>query len=220
MSLEERFIGSDILYTYNVVGTDCNNFIHQLERITVRKQFTDTVYVHDGSFVAVIDRGLDFMLADFFSQLAGKLVVDRMSRTGCDDTSFDWFSCQCQVTNDIQQFVTCRFIGPYQRNMVDISQVGSIHVRNSHYVSQFVKVILCHLFFVDNNGIVQVTSFDQACIQQRLDFTHKHKGACRCYFRWEVLHIFQCRILIGQNLGVIGNQCVYTKFIVWKNDDG
>ena len=91
----------------------------------MRKQFADAVDIHDGSFVAVIGRSLYFVKFDFFAYLAGKLVVDRMSRTGCDDTSFVLVFLSVPVANDIQQFVTCRFIGPYQRNMVDISQVAA-----------------------------------------------------------------------------------------------
>ena len=37
MSLEERLVGGNILDTYDIVGTNFNYFIYQLERITVRQ---------------------------------------------------------------------------------------------------------------------------------------------------------------------------------------
>ena len=45
------------------------------------------------------------MKFDFFAYLAGKLVVDGVPRTGGDDASLDGFAYQCQVADDIQQFV-------------------------------------------------------------------------------------------------------------------
>ena len=71
----------------------------------MRKQFADAVDIHDGSFVAVIGRSLYFVKFDFFAYLAGKFVVDGMPRTGGDDASLDGFAYQCQVADDIQQFV-------------------------------------------------------------------------------------------------------------------
>ena len=46
MSLEERFVGSYVLDTYNVVGTYFYDFVHQLHRVTVRQKFSDAVYIH------------------------------------------------------------------------------------------------------------------------------------------------------------------------------
>mgnify|MGYP007019705228 CR=1 FL=1 len=102
MSLEERFVGCYIFHTDNVVRADGNDFVHQLERITVREQLANAVYVHDGGFIAVIGWGLYFVKFDFFAYLAGKLVINGVPRTGGNDTAFDGLAYQCQVTDDIQ----------------------------------------------------------------------------------------------------------------------
>ena len=102
------------------------------------------------------------MQFDFFAYLACKLIIDCVSRACCDDASLDGFAYKGKVANDIQQLMTCRFVVPYQRNVIDITQLGGIHVGNTHYVSQFVIIVLAHFFFVDDNGIVQITAFNQA----------------------------------------------------------
>ena len=102
MTLKEGFIGSDILDSYNIVGTNFNHFIYQLEWIPVRKQFADAVYIHDRRFIAVVYGSLYFVQTDFFAHLTGKLVVDRMSRTSCNDAAFDGFTDKGKVTDDIE----------------------------------------------------------------------------------------------------------------------
>ena len=92
MSLEERLVGGNILDTYDIVGTNFNYFIYQLERITVRQKFTDAVYIHYRFAVTIISRCLNFVQADFFPHLTGKLIVDCVSGTGGDDTAFDRFT--------------------------------------------------------------------------------------------------------------------------------
>ena len=82
------------------------------------------------------------MGTDFAAQLTGKLVVHRMSRFRGDDTSFERASCQSQVTNDVKQFVACRFILPYERFRVEESQLGCVHVGHTQLVCQFVKAFL------------------------------------------------------------------------------
>lgn len=81
-----------------------------------------------GASLQLWDESLYFVKFDFFAYLAGKLVVDGVPRTGGDDASLDGFAYQCQVADDIQQFVAGRFVVPYQGNMVDVAQFGGVHV--------------------------------------------------------------------------------------------
>ena len=53
------------------------------------------------------------MQADFLTHLAGKLIVDGMSRTRGDDTPLDGLADQGQVADYVQQFVAGAFVGPY-----------------------------------------------------------------------------------------------------------
>ena len=131
----------------------------------MRQQFADTVYIHDGFAVTVVSRSLYIVQADFLTHLAGELVINGMSRTGSDDTSLDGFAYQSQVTDYVEQFVTGTFIGPYQWFVVDVTQLFSIHVGNSHHISQLVKVFLRHFAFVDYDSIVQIPPLDKAGLQ-------------------------------------------------------
>ena len=186
----------------------------------MRKQFADAVDIHDGSFVAVIGRSLYFVKFDFFAYLAGKLVVDGVPRTGGDDASLDGFAYQCQVADDIQQFVAGRFVVPYQGNMVDVAQFGGVHVGNPHDVCQLVVVFLAHLFFVDYDGVVQIASLNQSGTQQWFYFADEYKGTRGSYLGGEFSHVFQCGELIGQYFRLIRDQCIHTEIFVRKNNDG
>ena len=75
-----------------VLENNFNYFIYQLERITVRQKFTDAVYIHYRFAATIISRCLNFVQADFFPHLTGKLIVDCVSGTGGDDTAFDRFT--------------------------------------------------------------------------------------------------------------------------------
>ena len=65
---------------------------------------------------------------------------------------------------------------PYQRLVLDIAQVGGIHVGDAQHVGQLVKVLLRHLTLVDHDGIVQTSALDEIGVEQRLDIAHKDKG--------------------------------------------
>lgn len=58
MSLEERFVGCYVFHTYDIILAQLDDFVDQQERVTVRKQFADTVDIHDRFSIRVIDRSL------------------------------------------------------------------------------------------------------------------------------------------------------------------
>ena len=52
------------------------------------------------------------MLTDFLSHQAGKLVVDGMSWTSGDDSSFDGLTDESHITDDIKQLMASTFVVP------------------------------------------------------------------------------------------------------------
>ena len=218
--LEERLVGSDILHAYNIIGTYFNHLVYQLEWVTVWQQFADTVYVHDGFAVTVVSRSLYIMQADFLTHLAGELVINGMSRTCSDDTSLDRFAYQSQVTDYVEQFMTGTFIGPYQRFVVDITQLLGIHVGNSHHIGQLIEVFLRHFSFVDNDGIVQITAFDKTGLQQWFDLAYEYECTAAGYFISEFRHILQRCKLIGNDGRVVRYQYIQTEVLVGQHDNG
>ena len=94
------------------------------------------------------------MLTDFLAHQSGKLVVHRMSWTCSNNPSLNRTADKGHIADDIKQFVTGTFIVPYQRLVLDIPQVGSVHMRYSQHISQLVKILLRHLALVDHDGVV------------------------------------------------------------------
>ncbi len=139
------------------------------------------------------------MQANFFAHLTCEFIIDGVSGTRSNDSSFNGFTDQSKIADDIQQFMAGTFVGPYQRFVVNVSQQLGIHVRDSHDVGQLVIVFLGHFTFVDNDGIVQIATLDESGRQQWLDFTDKYKGTAGGNFIFELLHILQCGKLVGDD---------------------
>ena len=125
-----------------------------------------------------------------------------MSGTGSDDTPFDGLADQCHVTDNIEQFVACRFIFPYQRFVVQISFFCGIVMGNSDTVSQLVQFLLGHLVLINHDRVVQVSAFDETGGHQLFYFTNKNESTARGDFRFEILHVVQSGKLAGKNFGI------------------
>ena len=113
MTLEEGLVCRDIFHADNVIASDLNDLINQKERIAVGQELTDTVDVHHGLAIGVIDGCLHLVLLDVLTDHACELIVDLMSWTGSDDASTDRFANQGNVANHIQQLVARRLVVEY-----------------------------------------------------------------------------------------------------------
>ena len=82
------------------------------------------------------------MQANFLPHLTRKLIVDGVTGAGSNDATFNRFTNQCKITDNVQQFVTGTLIRPNQWFVIDVPQLIRIHVRNTHYISQFVIAFL------------------------------------------------------------------------------
>ena len=120
-----------------------------------------------------------------------ELVVYRMSRAGGNDASFEGFAYKGQVADEVEQFVTCRFVGPHQRFVVQVAHFGGIAMFHLHHVGQAVELGLRHLLLVDDDGVVEVASLDEASRKQRLNLANEYERAAGCDFRGEIGHVVQ-----------------------------
>ena len=177
MSLEESLVGCHVLDGYDVVGTRLYDLVDQLHRVAVRKEFADTVNIHQRRVVRIIVWRLNFMCANFAAHLAGKLVVDGVSRTSGNDASLDGATDKRHVTDDVKKFVAGRLVAPNKWLVVEVSQLRCILVLNFHIVGQLIETFLRNLLFINHDGIVEVSALYQTGFQQGLDFTDKHECA-------------------------------------------
>ena len=81
---------------------------------------------------------------------------------------------------------------PYQRLVLDITEVGGVAMLHMQHVSQHVETLLSGLALVDDDGVIEVATFNEVSLQQRLNVTHKNEGAGGGYLRREVLHFVDC----------------------------
>ncbi|MPN40947.1 hypothetical protein SDC9_188487 [bioreactor metagenome] len=116
-----RFVGRDIFHTHNIPFRHLYNFIHHQERITVRQQLTDTIVIHHWFFIYIIYRRLHLVHLDIFTDQSCQFIIDLMPGTRSNEPSFDRFTDKRHITYNIEQFMTCRFIGEHQLTIIQIA---------------------------------------------------------------------------------------------------
>ena len=186
----------------------------------MREQFADTVDIHNRSAVRIIDGSLNFVLFDVLADHACQLVVDFMSRTGSDYAAPDRFADQCQVTDHIDQLVACRLVVEYQRFIVDVAQVLYVLMRDRQLVGKIVEHLLRYFLVIDDDRIVEVTTFDQVILQQHLYFANKHECAGSSQFCREFTQVVQRGELVGKHRRIEGNQNIDAKLVVRQDNEG
>ncbi len=65
-----------------------------------------------------------------------------MTRTGSDDATLDRLTDKSHVADDVEKLMTCAFVLPLQRSVLDIAQLVGIHARNLKMVGELVKLSL------------------------------------------------------------------------------
>ena len=121
VSLEELFVGGDVLDGHNIVATRLDHFVHELHGVAVRQELADAVDIHQRCVVGVVVGRLNFVETNLLAHLAGKLVVDGMTRAGSDDSTLDWAADEGHITDNVEQFVARGFVAPYEGTLVEIA---------------------------------------------------------------------------------------------------
>ena len=130
MSHEERFVACNVFHTYDTVRSYGNDFVNKLHGVAMRQQLANANVVQQRLFVGVVNRSLYLVFTNLLAHESGKLVVYGMSWTSGNDASLDGLAYKCHVTDDVQKFVTGTLILPHQRFVLNVTNLGSIHVGN------------------------------------------------------------------------------------------
>ena len=88
-----------------------------------------------------------------------------MSGFDGNDASFDGTSYECEVAHEVEEFVSCRFVGPCERSVVEVSEVCGILMFNAHGVGQCVESLLSQFVLVNDDGVVEVASLDEVGVE-------------------------------------------------------
>ena len=122
------------------------------------------------------------MFTNLLAHESGKLVVNSMSWASGNDASLDRFPYECHVSDDVQKFVTSTFVLPHQRFVLNVANLGGIHVGNFQYVCKLIQLVLRHFTLVNNDSVVHVSAFNEIGFQQRNNVANEDKGTGRSYF--------------------------------------
>src|SRR5690625_1314075 len=97
--------------------------------------------------------------------------------------------------------MACRLVGEAQLNVVEDTYSflfdRNIFPPESH--CKMFELFFGYLFVHNNNGIVQVTSFNKVVFQQVLQFMQENKSAAGSYFVFKVRNAAQTRMLGTQD---------------------
>ena len=88
--------------------------------------------------------------------------------------------------------MTRTLVFPHQRLVLDIAQVGGVTVLHMQHVGQHVKALLRGLALVDDDGVVEVTTFDKVGLQQRLNITNEDESARTSNLVCIIMRIVEC----------------------------
>ena len=207
VSGKERLVAGDVLQSYDAVRTYGDNFIDELHRIAVWKQFADAVYVHYRRLVGVVEGCLHLVLAYLLTHKTCKLVVYGMSGTCSNDAPLDRFADESHIADDVKQFMTCTLVVPDKGLVLYVSQFRGVHARYSEEVGKFVELVLFQLSFVDNDGVVHIAALDKVGAEQRLYVANEYKGSCRSDIGSKLVHIVEGGKLAAYELRVEGAHC-------------
>ena len=166
----------------------------------MRQELADTVNVHERSGIAVVDRSLDLMLTDLPAHLARKLVVNRVSGLGRNDTALDRTAYEGHVSDNVQELMTCRLVLPDQGLMIEKSQLLGIPMGHVDIVCELVETLLGHLLLIDDDSIVQVASLDVSGAEQRLYIPQKYESTGSGNLLLKVVAVLQRSKLAGKPL--------------------
>lgn len=85
--MEEWLVAGYVLNAHDAGRTHGDDLINQLHWVAMRQELADADVIHDWLLVWIVDRSLDFVLADLLAHETGELVVHGVARTGCNDAT-------------------------------------------------------------------------------------------------------------------------------------
>ena len=219
VSREERLVAGHVLHCHNLRLIYCYHLVNQLHRVAVRQQVANLVHVHQRLLIGVVGGALHLVLLDVLLYCARELIIYSMSRLRGNHSAKNGLAHQGEVTDDVEQFVTCRLVVPREGLVVDVAQTGGIHVRDAERVGQFVVAFLWQLALIDDDGVVEVAALDESQIEQGLNLSHKHEGARRGDFCWEIFDIVEIGKLVVQYLRVESNLGIHAEVVIGQQNE-
>ena len=145
----------------------------------MRQELADADVIHDWLLVWIVDRSLNFVLANLLAHETGELVVHGVAWSGSDDATLDRLTDERHIADDVEQLMASTLVLPLQRTVLDVTQLAGIHVRHLEMVGELIELRLLYLALVDNDGIVQVATLDEVSLEQWHDIANENEGTCR-----------------------------------------
>lgn len=217
VTLEEGFIGGDILDSHCMLLVDLDHLIDEQEGIAVRELTADFDIIDQRLEVRVINGSLDLGMLHLMAHLASELIVDSMSGAYSHDAALDGTADQGEVADDINDLMASRLIVPDQGLGVDITEFVDVHVRHLHNIADMIDAILRDLLIINNDSIVEVTTLDKVGFDELLDLAYENESSGGSHLGFELGEIVEHSELIGEDGGIILNHTLDAEPIVGIN---
>src|SRR4051812_4203167 len=121
-----------------------------------------------------------------------------MSGTVGNDMSFERNAYKRKITDNVQQFVPCRFIWKTQLQVIEDTTFIHLHIFFSENACNAFHLFICNRFVYNNNSIIDITTLDEVMIDEIFEFMKKGKGSARSDFLVKIGNMFQCSMLGSQ----------------------
>ena len=93
-------------------------------------------------------------------------------------------------------------------------------MRDRQLVGKIVEHLLRYFLVIDDDRIVEVTTFDQVILQQHLYFADKHECAGSSQFCREFTQSFSVANWLESTERIEGNQNIDAKLVVRQDNEG
>ena len=216
---EEWLVAGYVLNAHDAGRTHSDDLIYQLHWVAMRQELTDADIIHDWLLVWIVDRSLDFVLANLLAHETGEFVVHGVTRTGCNDATLDRLADERHIADDVEQLMASTLVLPLQRTVLDVTQLAGIHVRHLEMVGELIELRLLYLALVDNDGIVQVATLDEIGLEQWHDIANENEGTCRSNLVNVGLHLVEGSKLAVDELALERTHRRDAELLIWKNGD-
>ena len=115
-----------------------------------------------------------------------------------DDTCLQTATDEREVADDVEQFVSCRFVVEVDGR--EVAELGGIQTGLTEFVGEVVQSLLRHGRLVDDESVLEVTALDESEAKQGLNLADKTERACGGNLAGVLLQITQLGTLALEDL--------------------
>jgi hypothetical protein len=122
----------------------------------------------------------DFLLQNqCLPDLLGRYCVDGVSGLEGGHPGIEPPACETQVADDVEQFVAAAFVREMQLEVAQVAVLSGLEARKPEQAAEVVYLLLSHRMLDDDDGIADISSFNESLAGEEFYFMEEYEGPAR-----------------------------------------